>query len=848
VDLTRRLGLGTAQDIAALIAVAAIYFLLAKFGLMLASVNPSATPIWPPSGLAFAALMIFGHRIWPAVFLGAFAANALTAGSLATSAAIAAGNSLEAVVGVWLINAWSNGRDTFASPIGVAKFAMICLGPSTMISATIGVVSLSVAGYADWTKFASIWTTWWLGDLAGALVFAPLLVLWMRQDAGTEERPSPFEVLTIFATAAAIGALTFSPLFEQGLYRDPLAFLTVVPLLWAALRGGPRETATVAVILSSIAVWGTYAGSGPFVRGDVNASFLLLLMFIISTAVPSLTLAAAVAQRRQTVQDLRRSHDELGRQVDQRTAELADKERQFRLLVQGVTDYAIYMLDTKGRVRSWNLGAERIIGYHAEEAIGLDFASFYPAEERDAGVPQRALEQAQSAGVFKREGWHIRKDGSRFWANVVMHPLYDDGGSVVGFAKVTRDVSERKAAEEKLQQSRDQLLQAQKMEAVGQLTGGVAHDFNNLLTVILGNLENAERQLDAGAAPDVARLRRAIGSAMRGARRATTLTQHLLAFSRRQPLVPKPIDVNAFISSEVEFLQRTLGETVKVQSALGAGLWRIEADESQLAAAVLNLAVNARDAMARGGKLTVETANAELDAADGAGNPESRPGQYVMIAMSDTGTGMSSEVLDRVFEPFFSTKSAGEGTGLGLSQVYGFVNQSGGHVKIVSALGRGTTVKLYFPRLLGRGDERERPMPKHSAAGRAGETILVVEDEELVREFLLDVLREANFEVLEAADANAALRIIEQHDVRIDLLLSDVVLPGINGRELVNRALRLRPDLKVLFMTGYSRDAIVHEGRLDPGVELVQKPVTEAVLAARIRELLDAAPVAGPAI
>ena len=840
MDLTRLRF--TWNDVAASIAVALSYFVLAKLGLMVASVNPSATPVWPPSGLAIAALLIFGHRIWPAVLIAAFAANATTAGSLTTSAAIAVGNSLEAIVGVWLINAWSNGRDTFASPVGVAKFALICLGPSTMISATIGVVSLSLAGYADWAKFSGIWTTWWLGDLTGALVFAPFLVLWAEPAEPTAGRPPLAEALAIFAAAVAAGVVTFGPLFEQGLYRDPLSFLIIVPLLWAALRAGQSETATVAVILSSIAVWGTYVGSGPFVRADVNASFLLLLMFIIIITVPSLTLAAAVAQRRRTEAQLRRSHHELDRLVAERSAELADKERQFRLLVQGVTDYAIYMLDPDGNVRSWNFGAERIKGYRAEEAIGMHVSAFHTEDDRRAGLPQRALDEARRVGVFKHEGLRVRRDGSRFWASVVIHPIYDDAGAVIGFAKVTRDVTAQREAEERLQQSRDQLLQAQKMEAVGQLTGGVAHDFNNLLTVILGNLESAERQIETQAAADLPRLQRAIGSAIRGARRAATLTQHLLAFSRRQPLMPKPIDPNTFIDSEIEFLQRTLGERIKVEPVLGKVLWHIEADESQLAAAILNLAVNARDAMPRGGTLTLAARNADIDADHCASNPDARPGQYVEIAMTDTGTGMPKDVVARVFEPFFSTKSAGEGTGLGLSQVYGFVNQSGGHVAIESEVGRGTTVKLYFPRLLGRGDELERPVTPRGARGRAGETILVVEDEELVREYLVDVLRESNFEVIEAADANAALRVIEQRDTRIDLLLSDVVLPGLNGRELVDRAKLIRPPLKVLFMTGYSRDAIVHQGRLDADVEMVQKPVTEAVLAARIRHLLDGAP------
>jgi PAS domain S-box-containing protein len=844
LTVTRLTRFGTADAIA-LIATALCYVILAKLGLALASINPSATPIWPPTGLAIAALLVWGQRLWPAILVGAFIANVTTAGSLATSVAIAAGNTLEAVVAVWLINIWSRGRDTFASPVGVAKFGLICLGPSAMISATIGVVSLSAAGFADWGNFVRIWTTWWLGDLAGALVFTPFLVLWAEHAVPDAECPPLREVLAIFATAVVIGVITFSPLFEQWVYRNALGFLIVVPLLWAALRCSQRETATVAVILSSIAVWGTYVGSGLFARADVNDSFLMLLMFLITVTMPSLTLSVAVAQRRHAEQELRRSHSELDRLVAERTAELADKERQFRLLVQGVSDYAIVMLDPEGYVRSWNIGAERINGYRSEEAIGLHFSVFYPEGDRARGLPDRALSEARSVGAFKQEGQRIRKDGSYYWASVVIQPIYDDTGDVVGFAKVTRDITAQRDAEQRLQLSRDQLLQAQKMEAVGQLTGGVAHDFNNLLTVILGNLESAERGLDS-AESDPARLRRAIANAVHGARRAATLTQHLLAFSRRQPLVPRPIDVNKFISDEVEFLSRTLGERIHVRASCQPVLWRIEADESQLATALLNLAVNARDAMPDGGNLTIAAENVELDSDYCAANPETQPGQYVQISMTDTGTGMAKPVMERAFEPFFSTKSVGEGTGLGLSQVYGFAKQSGGHVRIVSEPGRGTTVTLYFPRLAGRVDVRERPPPGSASKGRRGETILVVEDEELVRDLLVEVLRELHYQVIEAADAKTAMHIIERPGTPLDLLLSDVVLPGMNGRDLADRARALRPGLKVLFMTGYSRDAIMREGRLEPDIEMVQKPVTRDVLAARIRDLLDTVPAGEP--
>ena len=295
---------GAAAHTVTLVGIALIYFILAKFGLMLASVNPSATPIWPPTGFALAAVLLWGNRIAPAILIGAFIANATTAGSLATSVAIAVGNSLEAVVGAWLINEWSDGRSTFATPVGVAKFALIAFAPSTMISATIGVVTLGLAGYAEWAKFSSIWVTWWLGDLTGALVFTPFIVLWANRDTRTLVRADWIESTMVFLAAVAVGLFAFGPLLGPKVYRDPLGFLAVVPLLWAALRGSQRDTATISLVLSAIAVWGTYEGSGPFSGLVVDESFLLLLMFVISVSVPTLALSADVAQRRLTEHEL----------------------------------------------------------------------------------------------------------------------------------------------------------------------------------------------------------------------------------------------------------------------------------------------------------------------------------------------------------------------------------------------------------------------------------------------------------------------------------------------------------------------------------------------------------------
>jgi len=381
-----------------------------------------------------------------------------------------------------------------------------------------------------------------------------------------------------------------------------------------------------------------------------------------------------------------------------------------------------------------------------------------------------------------------------------------------------------------------QLRQAQKMEAIGQLTSGVAHDFNNLLTVISGNVELLQRRVR----DHDLELERFAAAAMRGVDRAATLTQRLLAFSRRQPLDPKPLDINRLIAGMSDLLRRTLGEEIEAETVLAGGLWTVLVDANQLEHSLLNLTINARDAMAGHGKLTIETANTFLDEAYAQAHDEVAPGQYVLISVTDTGSGMTGEVRERAFEPFFTTKESGQGTGLGLSQVYGFIKQSGGHCTIYSEPGQGTTVKLYLPRHLGAVEPVATAAP--AAAGiSSGETILLVEDDDDVRAFAADLLRDLGYRVLAAATGPEGLRLLDQHP-EVRLLFTDVALPGgMTGRQLAEEAERRHPGLKVLYTTGYARNAIVHQGRLDPGVELIVKPFSSAALAGKIRHLLDSA-------
>ena len=486
-----------------------------------------------------------------------------------------------------------------------------------------------------------------------------------------------------------------------------------------------------------------------------------------------------------------------------------------------------------------------------------------------------AVEAASQSGAYYTEFRVKHRDGSVHWIAGKGEASKDDDGRTRWIAGVYYDISERKALEarllglnetletrigqlreaeaalqranetleqrvheetEKRQQTEDALRQAQKMESIGQLTGGIAHDFNNLLTVILGNMETLQRRLSPQHEGQ-----RMVHAARESALRGAQLTHRLLAFARRSPLAPEVLSPNKLVTGMSELLRRALGETVRVKAVLADGLWSTFADVNQLENALINLAVNARDAMPGGGKLTIETANCEFDDTDISRRGDLPPGQYVGIFVTDTGTGMPAEIIDKVFEPFFTTKEIGQGTGLGLSQVYGFLKQSGGHVHIDSAIGKGTTVKLYLPRYQDM-IAAEGPAPKDADAPRAkpGETVLVVEDDPDVRDYTVTAVSELGYQVTTAGSGAMALQKLE-HNPELKLLFTDVGLPGgMNGKQLADEALRRRPGLKVLFTTGYARDAIVHHGRLDPGIEVVLKPFGLSELALKLRRVFDA--------
>jgi signal transduction histidine kinase len=405
-----------------------------------------------------------------------------------------------------------------------------------------------------------------------------------------------------------------------------------------------------------------------------------------------------------------------------------------------------------------------------------------------------------------------------------------------GLQQANTRLVEAAAKQERLE---TQLRQSQKMDAIGQLTGGLAHDFNNMLAIIIGSLHLLKRRMARGDTTDSERF---LENALDGAQRAATLTSRLVAFARQQALSPEPIDPNKFVAGMADLLRRTMGETIRIETVLAGGLWRTHADASQLENVLLNLCINARDAMPDGGKLTIETVNAHLDEAYATDHTDVPPGQYVLLAVTDTGVGMPMPVVEKAFDPFFTTKGDGKGTGLGLSQVFGFVKQTGGHIKIYSEVGRGTTIKIYLPRFrstndLDRAVSDLTPMNISDMQGTASELILVVEDEERLRHTVVEALLELGYTVLQADSAVSGLRMLDSNP-QVTLLFTDIVMPDVNGRTLADEAQRRHPNLKVLFMTGYTRNAVVHNGMLDSGVHLLSKPFTIEQLAAKVRSIL----------
>ncbi len=956
------------------LAVGFAYFALAKAGLLVAVLHPSASAIWPATGFAIAAVLLWGQRVAPAIFVGAVLAN-VTASGIPVAMAIALGNTLEAVVAGYLLHRFSSGDRTFETPRGVAIFALVAALAATPISATIGVSAIASAGEAAAMSTGTLWLTWWLGDLTGALVLTPVIVLWAKEPPTQEEFAA---LLPVLAVTFLVGLIAFGPALSSWADKRLLAFTAMIPLLWTALQRGRRDTATVCLVLSAVAVSGAIASAGHGAPADLNNLFLATMIFVVSTALPSLALSSETAVRRDAETKLRAAHEELETTVARRTAELVqanadlrkvaeqrdgleaaneeqriqlveaqrlanlgswtwdvrtglvtwspqlyeiygiapadfgrtiedflsrvhqddreavsetvahafragtgfrleerivrpngeirylescgevvrdgngsvvellgicqdvttqrqndialrESEQQIRRLVNGIHDYAIFMLDPEGHVVSWNAGAERIKQYSREEILGKHVSQFYTPEDRARGLPDNALAKAAREGRFEGEGRRVRQDGTLFWANVVIDAIHDPSGKLIGFGKITRDITEKREAALALEQARDQLAQAQKMETIGQLTGGVAHDFNNLLAAIISSLRLLEKRLRGE--PQLTRL---LDNALNAAERGASLTQRLLTFARRQDLKPEIVDVPKLASGMTDLLRRSIGPSVAIETHYAAnGQIMARVDPTQLELAIFNLALNARDAMPNGGTLTIDVSDAPVS--ESRQDLDLKPGRYVQITVRDTGTGMDQGTLKRAIEPFFTTKGIGKGTGLGLSMVQGLAAQSGGAMDIESAVGKGTSVSIWLPASPPSAQSR---LPKPAITTEAVQAchVLVVDDDPLVAMGTVAMLEDLGHSAIEVSSGRQALNVLDT-DSDIDVVITDQAMPGMTGTELVKKIREQRPSLPIILATGWAE---LPENSVPEFLRL-SKPYRQEDLAAALGRVLATA-------
>jgi PAS domain S-box-containing protein len=809
-----------------LIAIATAYFGLALSGLLVPWINPTATPLWPPTGLALALMLIRGYRIWPAILVGAFFSTAVDGGALSEAACIALGTPIAALAGSWLINRWSHGRDTLATPLGVAKFALIAFAPTAMISAAMATAGLVLANDVGFASPVAKWMARWLADAGGTLIVAPVILLWATKPSRAWSRWSPLETAGVVIATAAIGIAAFSPqvggaLMDSDLdallrYRGLFAFLIVLPLLWASLRGNPRDAAVSALVFCAIAAWG-FATSF-----DLNGSTVLLFALAMAIAVPPLILAAAVATHQQTTARLQAAQDQSSRQVAETKLAFERSKRHFQILIEGVVDHAVFLLDRSGRVASWNSTAQQIIGYTSDEIIGKHFGVFYRPDERRSGEPNRVLEQAVKNGKHAVEGWRIKKNGTLFFVTGTIRAIHDDDGNLIGLANVLRDATERRNAQEKLVEAREQLAMSQKMEAIGKLTGGIAHDFNNLLMIIGGNAQTFERLLDP-------KLPRAIEAIQTAAKRGESLTRQLLTFSRRQHLNPTVVDLNASIKNIRPMIESSLRGNIVYNEAIDPEVRPVKVDLAELELAIVNIAVNARDAMPNGGTFTLTVGNVPADAEAGGDDDSS---DNVAIQFSDTGVGIPPNLLSKIFDPFFTTKEVGKGTGLGLSQVYGFVHQAGGTIQAESKVGQGTTITVYLPCCFEKDIAKDIPAVDAPRSQRP--TVLIVDDSAEVAEVTSSLFERLGYDSDYRDSADAALKYLAEGS-KIDLVFSDIVMPGtIDGVGLAREIRSRYPDLPVLLTTGYSDAAQA----VPADLKILRKPFDTAALRGFIADMV----------
>jgi PAS domain S-box-containing protein len=782
--------------------LAAGYLVAGRLGFLASAVHPVVSSAWPPSGIALAALLLLGPRFWPAITLGAFLVNFTSGIAPLASAAIAVGNTLEAVVGALLLIKLAKFRPSLERLRDVLALVVLGALASPVLSATIGTTVLSLSGSAVGISRAMIWLAWYSGDAIGIVLITPLILAWAS---------GPRPKLTTREAIEASVLATILVVFTVALFQTPFSYVyAIFPVtIWAALRFGPRGAATASVVVSALAIWYTVHGMGPFASSTAVNNLFELQTFIALLALTSLILAGVIAERKAADSALEQSR------------------QQHRDIIH-YASVGVLQTDPDGKIVLANPALARILGYDGpEQLIGR-----YTTEALYSDPAMRPAIVSQFEASREGAGFEIqwkRRDGSPVWVDVHARAVRDDVGQTSYFEGFVYDLTGRKRLE-------GQFRQAQKMEAVGRLAGGVAHDFNNLLTVI-GSCTDfilGDPTLPEEHRADLAEVKKATD-------RATSLTRQLLAFGRTQVLRPATIDLNDRLAELLPMLKRLFETTIDIRIEPAPDLWAVRADPTQIEQVLLNLALNARDAMPDGGTLTFSTENSVIRRELGGLDQEytMNAGNYVLLRVRDTGVGMDADTQRKVFEPFFTTKDTGKGTGLGLATAYGIVKQSGGYIKLLTAPGKGAEFLIYLPRTDAALTDKVIAQERRSTEPANG-TILVVEDEAGVRQALHRLLAAEGYTVLTASNGADALRLFAAARDEIALLITDIVMPAMSGRALAEKCRAIRGTLKVIYVSGYTRESLLSQQTFADGTELIEKPFTRDAVLARIADVLRA--------
>lgn len=795
-------------------AIFVAYILAGELGLAIPLARANLTPFWPAAAVSLAALLVLGMEFWPAIMLADLTLRIFHGYKLIPSLGISIANVLEPIIGTWFLQSLDF-NPTLRRLRDVSRLIFF------------GAIVAPAAAGALWVAFRwwtlhlplrtqlQVWFAWIGADAVSILLLAPAILVWHRRARKCWQLKSVAESIVAFAALIGVDALVFGMSASNPLHDYAVARLAFPFVIWLALRVGAEATMLGILSTGLIAIWGTIHGTGPFVSDPIFPLhiFLAVLAFI------GLVIAATISEHRESESSLKASQEQL-----------RINEQRYRDLFENAQDF-IATIDLEGRFTDVNNSVLRVSGYSRDEFLRMRINDVVAESSREAAWSafRSILKGDKPQGPIRLE--MILKDGSILPVEISSRRLCQSG-TPVGIQSIGRDVSWRKRLEE-------ERLRSQKMEAVGRLAGGVAHDFNNLLGVILGYSDLSLQELHTDDP-----LRRNICEIRKAGKRAAEVTRQLLAFSRKQVLSPKVIDLNSIVGETSKMLLRLLGEDIQVTTKLAPSPMAVETDPAQMQQVIINLALNSRDAMPQGGQLVLETSSVVLDRGHGwtAFEPLRQrgvsivPGRYVLLAVTDTGSGMDDHTKAKIFEPFFTTKPTGEGTGLGLATVYGFVRQSGGYIGVYSEVGHGTTFKIYLP-------EKESPVYAiaHEEAiilPKGSETVLLVEDEQSLRELNRELMQSLGYTVLAASNGADALQMSAQHNGAIDLMLTDVVMPGMSGRELAERLALIRPRTKVIYMSGYTDNVIVKHGILEHGIDFLQKPFTQERLARKLREVL----------